>query len=97
MSKKEYKPTVSFYPIVDSGNGYYVLVSHMELDGLIAKLMHVAELNSDKEYRDALKGELKSRCRNWLDNLYEESGYSSWALSPNADVHKITPQLRRER
>ena len=55
----------------------YVMVSHDELSGLIARLMHIAELNSDKEYRNALKGELKMVSRTWLDDLYHSAGYDN--------------------
>jgi hypothetical protein len=63
-------------PLIKNESGYvYVMVSHNELDNLVARMMHLAELDSDKEHREALKGELKQISRNWLDNLYEESGY----------------------
>lgn len=55
----------------------YVMVSHEELNGLIARLMHIAELNSDKEYRGALKGEMKFVSRTWLDDLYKQAGYDN--------------------
>jgi len=99
MSKKEQEigATRSYFPLIENGGRYYVLVSHQELDNLIANLMHVAELNSDREYREALKGELKIRSRNWLDNLYEESGFSHYTKAPDADVHIIQPKVRRER
>jgi len=64
----------------------YVMVSHKELDDLIARLMHLAELDSDKEHRDALKGEVKYRVRNWLDQLYENSGYVNHRLIPGARI-----------
>lgn len=64
----------------------YVMVSHQELDNLVARLMHLAELDSDKEHRDALKGELKQIARAWLDNLYHESGYRNYETIPQATV-----------
>lgn len=64
----------------------YVMVSHKELDDLIARLTHLAELDSDKEHRDAMKGELKSLSRAWLDNLYRESGYVNYDYLPNAKI-----------
>lgn len=76
---------VKYKPIIEA-DGYFVTVSHRELDSLIASLMHVAELDSDKEHREALKGELKSRSRSWLDNLYAESGYRDYSLQPGANV-----------
>ena len=62
--------------IRDEQGQVYVMVSHDELGGLIARLMHIAELNSDKEYRNALKGEMKMVSRNWLDDLYYDVGYA---------------------
>lgn len=64
--------------LIEDG-GYFVTVSHRELDQLVASLMHVAELDSDKEHRDALKGELKARSRVWLDSLYDEAGYDKYS------------------
>lgn len=69
----------------------YVMVSHSELDFLIARLMHLAELDSDKEHRDALKGELKNISRSWLDGLYRESGYVDYDFLPNAKVVAVEP------
>lgn len=64
----------TYQPIVEN-DGYYVLVSHKELDGLIGRLMQMLELNGDVEQRNALKQETKWRCRDWLDDIYRESGY----------------------
>lgn len=72
-SVRDYRPLVE-------DDAYYVLVSHAELDNLIANLMHLAELDSDKEHREALKGELKVRSRKWLDELYSDSGYTNYRL-----------------
>lgn len=60
------------------GAAYYALVSHRELDGLVARLMQMYELNGDVEQRNALKNETKNRSREWLDSLYEEAGYDRW-------------------
>lgn len=70
----------------------YVMVSHKELDDLIARLMHLAELDSDKEHRTAIKGELKYRTRNWLDQLYENSGYVHHRLVDGTVVVNIAPK-----
>lgn len=82
------EPVRDYSPIVEDG-GYYVLVSHQELGSLIANLMHLAELDSDKEHREALKGELKMRTRKWLDDLYSESGYSNWRLDPGVQPFEL--------
>jgi hypothetical protein len=74
-----------YEPLIEN-HGYFVLVSHQELDSLIARLMHVAELDSDKEHRDALKGELKSISRNWLDSLYEEAGYTNYSFEDHGQI-----------
>lgn len=72
----------------------YVMVSHKELDDLIASLMHVAELDSDKEHREALKGELKYRMRRWLDNQYEDAGYRQYEVVKGATVINIEPTTK---
>lgn len=74
-------------PLVEDKNGaYYVLVSHEQLNDLIAKLMFLFELNGDVDQRNALKQETKWRCRDWLDALYRESGYENHNLVPGAQV-----------
>lgn len=70
----------------------YVMVSHKELDDLIARLMHLAELDSDIEHRTAVKGEIKYRVRNWLDQLYENSGYVNHQLVVGTKVVDIAPK-----
>lgn len=67
----------------------YVMVSHNELNGLVARLMHLAELDSDKEHREALKGELKQIARTWLDEQYFEAGYRNHEITPDAKVIDI--------
>lgn len=52
-----------------------VTVSHKELDGLVGRLMQMCDLIGDREQRNALKSTIKQISREWLDNLYEESGY----------------------
>lgn len=84
--ENEGEPVQSFRPLIEiTDDAYYVLVSHQELDSLIAKLMHLAELDSDKEHRDALKGELKVISRQWLDELYEDSGYRNYRVKHNVE------------
>ena len=57
------------------GHVYAVPVSHKELDSLIGRLMQMCDLIGDVEQRTALKSTIKQINRDWLDNLYEESGY----------------------
>lgn len=77
-------------PIIQD-DGYYVMVSHRELDDLVGRMMMVFELNGDVEQRNALKQEFKWRARNWLDDIYKMSGYDSLAdyVSPQARVVDI--------
>lgn len=65
----------SYRPLIDTGGGYYTLISHKELDSLVGRLMQLFDLNGDAEQRNALKSETKQRCREWLDDQYEEAGY----------------------
>lgn len=60
----------------------YVAVSHLELGNLVGSLMHVCELTGDKEQREALKSEIKLRCREWLNDQYALSGYKELEVSP---------------
>jgi len=52
-----------------------IAVDFQHLDTLIGSLCHVADLNSDREYREHLKSELKIRCREWLRDQYRAVGY----------------------
>ena len=61
------------------GKAYFVLVSHKELDSLIGQLMQMCDLTGDQEQRKALKDTIKQINRDWLDNLYEASGYDRWS------------------
>lgn len=94
MSIKEYETDETYgNPLIGIGkHELYVMVSHRELDELIARLMHLAELNGDKEHRDAVKGELKHRTRKWLDDLYRSSGYINHELREGATVIDATPK-----
>jgi hypothetical protein len=49
-----------------------VSIDFRDLDTLIGSVCHVMDLNSDKEYREHVKAELKLRCREWLRNLYDK-------------------------
>jgi hypothetical protein len=65
----------------------FVLVSHRELDGLVGRLMQLCDLTGDTEQRRALKDEIKHRSRDWLDDLYNQSGYDKWTgIRPGAKV-----------
>lgn len=65
-----------FVPSGNIGGGYYAVhVSHQELDNLIGRQMQMCDLIGDVEQRAALKSTIKQLTREWLDNLYEDSGY----------------------
>lgn len=72
--------TGEWLPLVEvKDSGYYVLVSHTQLDNLVGRLMQMCELTGDTEQRTALKNEIKNRSRKWLDDLYEDAGYQKWS------------------
>jgi len=80
----------NYRPLIEDG-GYFVPVSHLELDSLIGRLCQLFELNGDVEQRNALKSETKQRCRDWLDAQYIESGYDKWTgLAKGVVPHKIS-------
>lgn len=64
----------SKHPLIEQ-DGVYVMVSHTELDNLIGSLMHLMDLNSDIQFREAMKSEIKMRTRQWLNDTYSSSGY----------------------
>lgn len=75
------------YDLPDGVTSFFVLVSHRELDGLVGRLMQICDLTGDIQQRKALKDEIKHRCRDWLDGIYEESGYDKWTgVKPGAKV-----------
>lgn len=86
---KASEPDLGFRVLIEN-DGYYVLVSHKELDDLIGRTMQMFELNGDIEQRNALKQEFKWRARAWLDNLYADSGYRDFQLSPKAKLVDVT-------
>lgn len=75
----KYKPLISVKDKDGKEIAYYVAVSHQELDYLIGRLMQICDLTGDLEQRTALKSEIKHRSRDWLDDLYSESGYDKWS------------------
>lgn len=75
-------------PDMPSGvTSVFVLISHREMDSLVGRLMQICDLTGDVEQRKALKDEIKHRCRDWLDDMYEQSGYDKWSgIKPGAKV-----------
>lgn len=76
---KNLKGERDYKPLVKNNEGYFVIISHRELDGLIGRLMQMCDLTGDQEQRFALKSTIKQMSRDWLDNIYEESGYDKYA------------------
>jgi hypothetical protein len=87
---RSYKPLINA-PTGNPGEKYYaVCVSHQELDNLVGRLMQMCDLTGDIEQRKALKGTIKQISRDWLDNLYEESGYNTFTGKlPEVDAIEI--------
>lgn len=80
--------------LVKRGGGTIsVTVSHLELGNLVGELMQMCELNGDVEQRDALKRTIKQISRNWLDDIYEEAGYSNYKdIQPKYSVLDGSPK-----
>lgn len=73
----------------DENGGCLVAVSHKELDDLIGRLMSMFELNGDATMREAQKREAKFICRDWLDYIYADSGYSNYTIEKGARIVSI--------
>lgn len=81
------RPIVELESRGERHGGYFVLVSHQDLDSQIGRLMQMCDLIGDTQQRAALKSTIKNICREWLDNMYSESGYDRWTgLQSDADV-----------
>lgn len=75
---RQYSPIIKA-PTGNPGETYYaVLVSHQNLDNLIGRLMQMCDLTGDIEQRKALKDTIKQLSRDWLDGIYESSGYDKY-------------------
>lgn len=79
---------VGSHPLIDF-HRVYVMISHSELDNLIGSLMHLMDLNSDVQFRDAMKSEIKMRTRQWLDDNYAICGYKDYRYQSGAKVVSI--------
>lgn len=77
-------------PLIDLNGGVYVMISHAELDDLIGSLMHLMDLNSDVQFREAMKSEIKIRTRQWLNDKYSSSGYEYGTYLSGAKVIGIS-------
>jgi len=86
--QRQYKPLIHA-PTGNPGERYYaVCVSHQELDNLVGRLMQMCDLTGDLEQRIALKSTIKQISRDWLDTLYEDSGYERFT-GKREDVEAI--------
>lgn len=89
--EKEPEPVVqdnSFYDksrLIILPSGDYVAIHHRHLDHLIGSLMAIFDLNGDKVQRDALKSEVKMRCRQWLNDQYYAVGYEEYEKEQGID------------
>lgn len=57
---------------------YFVAISHRELDGLVGRLLFLCDIIGGSQ-GEALKSEIKTRCRDWLDDHYSMAGYDKWS------------------
>ena len=83
MIEKSFSQSRNYRTLLDIYCGLYpsfyaVFVSHAELDTLVGRLMQMCDLIGDVDQRDALKRTIKQISRDWLDDLYEESGYGKF-------------------
>lgn len=62
--------------------GVSVAVDHRHLDALIGSLMHLCDLVGGTQ-GEALKSEIKQRCRGWLDDQYFSAGYDKYGQKLN--------------
>lgn len=77
VPQRDYEPLIRV--MEENGpSGYFVAVSHRELDTLIGRYMQMCDLIGDVEQRKALKDTIKSISREWLDDRYTQSGYDKW-------------------
>lgn len=77
---KQITPTIQHTEperLIHTDDSDMVAVDFRHLDNLIGSLCHVADLNSDREYREHLKSEIKQRCRDWLRDQYSIAGYKT--------------------
>jgi hypothetical protein len=80
--------------IVTNSDGDNVAINHGHLDKLIGNLMHLCELNSDKEFRNAMKSEIKQRCREWLNNEFTSAGYGNTVIPDNQTASWRNPSMQ---
>ena len=76
--KKVEQDTKARHRVLIEADGYYVPVSHTELDNLVGRLMQMCDLTGDQEQRAALKSTIKQISRDWLDDEYSMNGYDKW-------------------
>lgn len=78
MQKAEPEPETETERLIIAFDSDMVAIDFRHLDTLIGSLCHVLDLNSDKEYREHVKSEIKMRCRDWLNDQYDNAGYEEY-------------------
>lgn len=90
VSTRKYRPIVLLDRGKEMPNSYCVLVSHSELDNQVGRLMQMCDLIGDVEQRTALKHTIKQIAREWLDDIYRNSGYDPFTgLIDSVKPHRI--------
>ena len=77
--------------------GIYVPISHGEVDHLLGSLLHLMDLNSDVQFREAMKSEIKQRVRQWLDNEYSDIGYRNYGYVDGAKILVLEEEAENDR
>lgn len=102
--KKDQAPAEDFRqrrPLIEINDknpqGIYVPISHAELDNLLGSLLHLMDLNSDIQYREAMKQEIKQRARQWLDSEYSNLGYRNYSYVDGARILVLEEEAENDR
>jgi len=77
--------------LIHNDDGDCIALNHFHLNSLIGSLMHLCDLNSDKEFREAMKSEIKMRCRAWMNDEFEIAGYEAYKAANRIKDTGVTP------
>ena len=77
--------------LLHNNDGDCIAVNHFHLNSLIGSLMHLCDLNSDKEFRETLKSEIKMRCRAWMNDEFVVAGYEAYKAANRVKDTGVTP------
>lgn len=75
--------------LIVTSDSNMVAIDFRHLDNLIGSLCHVLDLNSDKEYREHVKSEIKMRCRQWLQDQYDIAGYEEFKQARKINGNRL--------